>query len=130
MQSSADCLLSHCAVRIFTSSVLLGLVSSSAFLTSFGFRLSLLVGRVGSAALPAGRAEVGVLPLAALELEAMAWGCCELLAAWADEMDDDECLRRAVAGGVAEGEGEGAGRVSMLAAGGGGESKTMGKVGG
>lgn len=97
--------------RDLTSSDLLGFGVSSAFFSIFGFRLSLLDGRVGlsaSAALLAGRLAVGVLPLTVREPDDMleCAACCAPLAVFAVEevMDDDEVFGLVVgAGGVGEG---------------------------
>lgn len=87
-----------------TSSDLLGRAASSGFLSIFCFRLSLLAGRVAalsSTSLEADRLAVGVLPRAVLELGAMVEeDCCELEAACAEFIEDDEFLGRAVTGGV------------------------------
>jgi hypothetical protein len=95
--------LCGCAA-VLTSSALLGLAASSGFLSIFCFRLSLLAGRaaaLSSASLEADRPAAGVVPRAVRELAAMVdEGCCELEAACAEFMEDDEFLGRAVAGGV------------------------------
>jgi hypothetical protein len=77
--------------------------ASSGFLGIFCFRLSLLAGRVAalsSTSFDADRLAPGVLPRTVREAGAIL-DCCELEAPWVvEEMEDDEFLGRAVAGGV------------------------------
>ena len=89
---------------------LLGREASRSGIFILTVRLSLLEGRVGlspSAALAGVFAadSVGVLPRPGLPLEAIVAGCCELLAALEDRMDEEEVFGRAdpaTAGGVTD----------------------------